>query len=252
LSDYDLHLVTTSAERLEYVSWQQAIPSQHFRFKAIRAATGGVRKIIVLFKSGQIDLVIVPAWQLGIARWAMRLGVHRKIRSIHIALNEISTSIRPGYRFLKGEDVWGPFYARVAAEMPGVRISDEEARRRADVFLCDLLWIMQKVHRGELAAAQDLLHRSLAGTNFALVREIRIRRGKPLPSFGLGRRVETLLSTDELAWVQVSARLNSNELRIAAWRALNGLISLMRELVPTWQIPAAMRELFAQYPVEDR
>jgi hypothetical protein len=247
-SDIDLHLVTTASERLEHVSWEQALPSQQFRFQAVRPATGGVRKVTVFFSSGQADLVLVPAWQLRLVRWSMQLGMHRKVRSIQIGLNEISTCVRCGYRFLKGENEWGSFYARIAKEVPGVRVSDNEARNRADVFLSDLLWILQKLERGELSAAQHLLHRSLAETNFSLIRELRLRRGEPLPSFGLGRRVETLLPPHELSWVQVGARLETGELQTAAWRALDGLTSLMRELVPTWGIPPGMEQLVRQYP----
>ena len=247
MSDIDLHLVTSSAKRLEHVRWAEALPSQKFRFQVVRPATGGVRKATVLFELGQMDLVLVPTWQLRMARWGMRFGTHQRVRLIRVGLNEISTCVRSGYRFLKGENAWGSFYARVAREMPGVRIMDEEARNRADVFLCDMLWVLQKLQRGELSAAQHLLHRSLAETNFALIREVRLRRGETLPSFGLGRRVETLLSSRELAWVQVNARLEREELREAAWRALDGLTRLMAELVPNWRIPVAMEDLFASH-----
>lgn len=246
-SDFDLHLVTSSAKQLEHVRWVEALPSQKFRFQVVRPTTGGVRKATVLFETGQMDLVLVPAWQLKMARWALRIGIHQRVHLIQVGLNEVSTCVRSGYRFLKGKNEWGSFYARVATEMPGVRIADQEARNRADVFLCDLLWVLQKLQRGELSAAQHLLHRSLAETNFVLIRELRLRRGEPLPSFGLGRRVEKLLPPRELAWVQVNARLEKNELRDATWRTMDGLISLMHELVPSWHIPVAMEDLFRSH-----
>ncbi len=243
-SDLDLHVVTTDAAALERVNWPEALPDQEFCFQAVRPATGGVRKATVLFKTGQLDLVLVPLSRLKLGRLALRLGFHRKSGPVRRAFNEINTCIRSGYRFLKGEAEWSGFYARIAGEMSGVRLSDDEAIQRAGVSLCDALWILQKLERGELAAAQHLLHRSLAETNFALVRELRLRRGEPLPSFGLGRRVETLLPAHELAWVRIDARLHHAELKAAVSRALQGLAALMAELVPAWRVPPEMAALF--------
>jgi hypothetical protein len=212
-------------------------------------ATGGVRKATVLFASGQVDLVFVPSFRLRLARWGMALGLQHTLRSLEIGLNEIHTCLRSGYRFLKGEKAWGQFYARVLAEVPGVRVRDEEACRFADVFLCDLLWVFQKLARRELLAAQFQLHRSLSEISFRLLRELRLRRSQPLPSFGLARRVEALSTPDEIAWVRLDARLDEDQLRSAAWRALDGLRALMAELVPAWQVPSGVVKLLAPYRV---
>jgi len=246
-SDLDLHIVTTAGARLEHVDWPRAVPGRSFCFQVVRPATGGVRKVTAMFAAGQIDLVLVPAAQMRLARLALRCGLQRRWRSVAVALNEMATCLATGYRFLKGEKKWGGFYARVAEEMPGVRLSDEEVRNLADVFLCDLLWVLQKIDRGELAAAQHALHRSLAETNFRLLRERRQRRGLPLPSFGLARRVETMLPPDELAWVRVDARSECADLRRAAWAALAGLKALMGQLAPEWRVQPGVDELLAHH-----
>ena len=248
-SDFDLHIVTTNAAGLERTDWPRALPGWEFSLQVVRPATGGVRKATALFDAGQLDLILVPAAAMRLARLAMRCGLHHRIGFLRVALNEMSTSLSTGYRFLKGERKWGAFYTRVAAEMPGVRLSDLEVREFANIFLCDLLWVLQKLERGELAAAQRVLHRSLSETNFCLARELRLRRGLSLPSFGLGRRVESMHPHPpaELAWVQVSARLDRTELVVATWRTLDGLKGLMRELVPIWNVPAPMHALLARY-----
>jgi hypothetical protein len=246
-SDLDLHIVTTAPAALERVDWARALPGQRLCMQVVRPATGGVRKVTAMFAAGEVDLVLVPASRLRLGRLAMRLGLHRGRPALSIALNEIATCLRSGYRFLKGEKSWGSFYARIVAEMPGVRLGDSEARVLADVFLCDLLWVLRKLERGELSAAQHLLHRSLAETNFRLLRELRLRRGQPLPSFGLGRRVEALLPAGELAWVKVDARREQVELRLAAGTALKGLQALMKELVPSWAVPTEMNLLLAPH-----
>jgi len=246
-SDLDLHVVAKEPARLEQVDWGSVIPGAGFCLQAVRPATGGVRKVTALFAAGEIDLVLVPAGRLRLGRLAVRCGLHRRRGGLRVALNEIATCMQSGYRFLKGEKEWGAFYTRIVAEMPGVRLGDAEAVALANVFLCDLCWIFQKLERGELSAAQHLLHRSLAETNFRLIRELRLRRGQPVLSFGLGRRVETILAPEELSWVQVDARLRREDLGRAAWAAFRGFRALMGELVPAWQAPAGLDELLLRY-----
>lgn len=237
-SDLDLHVTTTAPAQLERVDWARVLPGQGYRLQAVRPATGGVRKVTAVFAAGQIDLVIVPRAQLRLARLGLTLGLQRRNARLRAALDEIHTCLRGGYRFLKGEREWGAFYARVAAEMPGVRLGDAEVRTLADVAVADWLWIQHKLARGELIAAQHVLHRSLAETNLRLLRELRLRRGQPLPSFGLGRHVERLLGPAELAWVRVDARCEAEALWSATERAAEGLRALMTELVgDTWRWP---------------
>jgi len=236
-SDIDLHVVTTDAQSLLDVEWERVLPNEKFYLQAVRSATGGVRKITVLFASGQVDLVLIPATQLKIARMAMRIGLHRRPGKLQTALNEIHASIRMGYKFIKGEAGWGNFYSRVMAEMTGVRLTNSDAASLAAAFLCEILWVLQKLERGELCAAQHSLHRSLAETNYRLIRELRLRRGQPLPSFGLARHFETLLTPEELGWVQINARLDHEELYRSTWRSLGTFKVLMASLDTGWLIP---------------
>ena len=210
-----------------------------------RPATGGVRKLTVLYAGGETDLVLVRASQMRLASIAMRLGLHRRVRSVAHALNTFATIMDGGYRFLKGERTWGPLYARVVAEMAGYRIGDDEARQFADSFLCDLLWVLQKLERGELVAAQRILHRALHETNVVLLHELRMRRGDV--TYQQARRVEQLVTPAQLSTVQVSARLDHAEIAAAAWRAREGLDELMRELVPAWGAPAPMQALLSRH-----
>jgi len=242
-SDVDLHVVTTAAVRLEHLDWSRELAGLSFCHQVVRPATGGVRKVTALFVEGEVDLVLVPALRLRQIRQDVRLGRQRKSAALRYALNETATCLRSGYRFLKGEDSWGNFYSWIVAEMPGTRLDDREAAGLAEVFLCDLLWVLQKLERGELVAAQHLLHRSLAETNLRLMREWRLRRGLPLPSFGLGRRAESLYSPEDLRLVQINARLEAAELHQAAWHTFDSVVTIMHGLVPGWKIPAEMHRL---------
>lgn len=228
------------------VDWTRAMPQEKFCLKIVRPATGGVRKTSVVFVKGQIDLVLIPVSQLRLASFAMWLGLHKRPGKLQTALNEIHVSVRSGYRFIKGEQKWRGFYSRISTEMPGVRLTNGEAVSVADVFLCEMLWVLQKIERGELLAAQRSLHRSLADANFLLLRELRLRKNEPLPSFGLARRVEILLKPTELKWISVDSHLNREELRRATWQMLDGLKAMMHQIVPEWVVPTALEDVLSR------
>jgi hypothetical protein len=246
-SDFDILVVASDPLHFESLDWSREIPGSRYCFQVARPATAGVCKVTAVFANGQIDLVIVPERALRLARLAMRLGLHGKMRRVQIALNELSTTLHSGFRFVKSEPGWDRFFTRVAAEIPCVRVSNEEANNLAQAFLCDLLWMLQKVERRELIAAQHVLHDRLGDTNLRLMRELRLRRGQPLPSFSLGRRLETLAKPEELKWVQISARLSAEELHRAAWECFAGLKALMAELEADWKISPETEFLFTRY-----
>lgn len=244
-SDVDLHVVTNAADRIERLDWADIFPNHRFCFRVVRPATGGVRKITVLFEEGEADLVLIPVRKLKLARFAVGLGLHRKIHTLRASLENLSTVMRGGYRFIKGEKDWGRFYGKVVGDLRGFRISDDEACQLADVFLCELLWVFQKLERGEFIAAQRVLHRSLLETNVMLLHERRQRRAAL--SFQQARRIERLATAEELHSVLLNSRLDTGEMQEAAWRLQAGLSFLMRDLSPNWSIPEQMDVLLARY-----
>lgn len=244
-SDIDLHVITSEPRKMEQVDWARAFPDLHFILQIARPATGGVRKVTVLFTEGEVDLVLVPSGKFRLAGWALRCGLHRRIGFLRAALNNLATIMQGGYRCLKGEPDWGWIYARVVQDLPGFRLEDAEARQLADVFLTELLWVLQKLERGELVAAQRILHRSLLETNIVLLHELRTREG--VATFQQARRVEQLVTPAELAAVRVDACLELAALRAAAWEAFGGLRSLMARLVPAWRVPEGMQALLERH-----
>ncbi|MBS0631764.1 MAG: hypothetical protein JSS11_07600, partial [Verrucomicrobia bacterium] len=237
-SDIDLHIITSAADRIEREDWRRHLPDFEFCLQVARPATGGVRKLTVLLAEGEVDLVLVPAGKFKLAECAMKLGLHRKLPAVRDPLNRLATIMGGGYRFIKGERRWGPFYARIVAELEGYRLDEAAVHRLANVFLCELLWVLQKIERGELVAAQRTLHSTLVETNVLLLHEARVRNG--LPTFQQARRVEKLVTPAELAMITVSARCDAVELRRAAWQVFEGLRTLMTKLVPGWTVPPTM------------
>jgi hypothetical protein len=243
-SDIDLHLICDAPTRLESLDWQRFISGHRLELAVVRPASSGVKKITLLFADGEADLIVVPLAKMRLARMAVQLGLHRRWEFLAGMLNNMATIMSGGYRFLKGETAWGTFYGRVVGEMPGFRLADSRIRTMADIFLCDLLSVMQKIARGELVAAQRMLHRTVLETNIELLHELRLREGRG--TFQQARRVEKLVPAEELACIQVDARLQRAELRTAAWKALTGLQTLMARLVPAWRAPEGVVVLIRQ------
>jgi hypothetical protein len=242
-SDIDLHVVVRELDRFSKVDWKTIVHPDKFLLSARRAASGGVTKVTVLCCTGHIDLVLVPIDAVKAAEVALRADIKGIGAPLQEALNEMSTCLKPGYRFLKGERRWGPLYAQVANEMPGVRLDDESVRLLASTFVCDTVWILQKIRRGELIASQLLLHTSLSSINLRFLRELRIRVNAPLPSFGLGRRIELLLSESELREVSVNAHLDGGELVNATMALFEGFKNLMNRLIPDWNLAPNVDDL---------
>jgi hypothetical protein len=237
VNDHDFHVIAAPAAALECVDWPRLFPQYQFVFAAVRPATGGVRRTTAIFREGVVDVVVVPSRAARLAVFFLRSGLYRRFRPAEIALNEMATSLRSGYRFHKGEREWRPFYDRVAREMVGVRLSDAELKTLAAIALLDADWTLRKIECGELIAAQHMLHRNVSEFNLRLYRELRLRRGEPLPSFGLGRRAELLATPAELTALRVTARLDAAELRNATLHVAATLMRLMHEAVPAWIPP---------------
>ena len=246
-SDIDLHAVANFPAEFEKIDWGVVLPGHGYCLRAVRGASGGVRKLTMLFSAGELEIVVLPASQLRLARLAMRLGLHKKIPSLRANLNVLATGLRGGFRFLKGEDIWGNFYRRVASDMPGIRLNDDSARGLANTFLCDFLCLLKRLERGELLAAQHALHQRLSETNFTLVRELRLLRGLPLPSFEVGRRLESLMQPDELDRVRIDARPDVNELHRAAWRSFSAMKDLMAQIDADWAVPAEVLAMLTRH-----
>jgi len=243
-SDVDLHVILDDPKLLEAVDWSREVSELKFCLRVVRPATGGVRKLTLLFAEGEADLVLLPTRKMRLAKWALRFNLHRRFRVVRNAFENFATIMSGGYRFIKGENDWSVFYAQAVAELPGFRIDNEEATRLANAFLCDTLWVLQKLHRGELIAAQRVMHRSMMETNAMLLHELRIRKGTP--TFQQARRVERLVSPLEVQNLKIDARLELAELRIAAGNLFAGLRRLMIELAPQWGVSDIMMELLTE------
>lgn len=211
------------------------------RAYCVRPTFGGVQRVTALYPEAEVDLVILPARTLRFARLAVSLGLHRRPGRLRRALADLAVVIRPGYRFLKGEAAWDGFYRKVLADVPDPRLDDAEIRALAAGFVCDAAWIGRKLDRGELLAAQRMLHQSLAETNFRLGHELRLRRGEP--SQPEARRLEQAVPPADLAALTITAHPTREALHAAVAQARATLETLLRDLTPDWRWPEQVAAL---------
>lgn len=236
-SDWDFQLISSDPGMFASSGWTSGLKDLELRTYAPRQTrVGRVPKVSMVFNGAEADLVVLPARGMRLMRLLVTLGFHRKGRTKRL-LQDLAIVVRPGFRFLKGGEMWEPFFRRVVAEVPDARLDDDEARRLAEMFRCDAVWILRKIERGELLAAQRLLHQSLAETNIRLLHELRLRRGER--SFPEGRRIERVVSLKELGSVTVGAVPEAESLRGAVRKAEATCDELMNGLVgPGWRRPA--------------
>lgn len=233
-SDVDLHVITPCPQKVEQADWAALSPSGSVIHKCSRVTAGGAKKITILYREGEVDLVVLPRKVMRLARFLLRIGMARKLPVVARPLNDLATIMSGGYVFIKGAAAWSGFYSRVVAEMPGFRLLDQRIMEMADISVSDLLWVSKKLYRGELIAAQRVIHRFVLETNIELLHELRMRRGEV--SFQQARRVEMLVSEIELDCISINAELSDGALRLQSLKLFNGLQYLMSRLVPEWSV----------------
>lgn len=235
-SDWDFQVIAKRPELFANNAWLKSAGVEPDVYAVRRAAIGGVPKVALLAQGVEADFVIVPQRSLRMAQWAIGFGWHHRSEKLRRAMQDLAVVIRPGWRFLKGGETWGGLYRQVVSEVGDPRLSDEEARAMAESFVCDVVWARRKIERGELVAAQRMLHRTLVETNLRLLHELKLRRGER--SFPEGRRIERVAEPDELQSVAVSSRLVREELARAVDQCAATMRALMRDLVgAAWRWP---------------
>lgn len=237
-SDWDFQVITSEPWRFNSGEWARCLPAARLRVYAPRMTRfGGVPKVNMIFEGAEADLVVIPSRPLKAARLLVSLGLHRREGYLRRRLRDLAVTLRPGWTFLKGAQEWDAFYRRVVAEVDDPRTDDREALRLADVFICDYVWALRKIERGEWIAAQRMLHRELSETNLQLFHELRLRRGER--SYPEGRRVEQLCDPAQVGRLVLASSCNERDLRAALSVASDTLRHLMKELVgPLWEWPA--------------
>ena len=236
-SDWDFQVITSKPRQFEDASWARDIPGFELRAYAVRPAIiGMVPKVNAVFSNAEADFVIIPAISARLLRLCIALGLHRAEGRVRRRVQDLAEVIRPGWRFLRGGKTWGSLYRRAVNEVTDPRLSDEEIRRIAEGFVCDYIWVIRKIARGELRAAQRMFYRELLEGNLRLLHELKLRRGQR--SFTKARRLECVAESDELESVTFEASSGASSLRRDVEKSAATCRRRMQALVgDTWQWP---------------
>lgn len=238
-SDWDFQVITTCPEYFLERTWMRALGiGEPLAYVARLGRLGSAMKVSAVLPAGELDLVVIPAGKLRLARWLFTLGLAERFRGVWQGLGDLALVARAGHRVVKGSAAWREFFGRVATRIPSRRLSDDEIRMIAEGFICDYVSTRRKIARGELLSAQRWLHHHLADANFRLRHELRQRRGEPsLPD---ARRLEFLVSDPND--VLVSAVPTTESLEAAAEKCAAALRRHLHELVgDTWRWPDDVR-----------
>ncbi|HEY0946955.1 MAG TPA: hypothetical protein VGD81_16865 [Opitutaceae bacterium] len=234
-SDVDLQIVSTRAKHYKDFSWVRRVPNFPARVHVRRPVPGGVVKYTVLFDHGELDLVVVPYALLRLGRALFDLGLHRRMPALERGLANFTDVMRFGQVVVKGGAGWQRFYDRAVGELPRVGLDDLQVRQMADLAYVEAVWVLGRISRGELIAAQRMLHQTVVETNIQLLHEWRERRG--LPAFHRARRAETVLPPEELCLIKVEPRLEAESLVQMTRSLIDGTRRLVEALVgqaPAW------------------
>lgn len=233
-SDWDFQVVTSRPEMFADREWMRdGELGTPIAYVARTGRLGTATKVAMALRSGEIDLVILPAGRLRQAKWLLRLGLATRVPAVRHALGGLAVVLRGGHVVRHGAAEWGGFFRRVATEFPVTRLSDAEVRALAEGFVCDFISTRHKIERGEFLAAQRWLHHHLAEVNFQLLHELQQRRNEI--SFPDARRIERAFPNWRL--VEIAAVPQAASLLEATDKAAAALCALMKELVPGWRWP---------------
>src|ERR1035438_8838673 len=162
-SDWDFQVIASRSKQFENGAWTKDISGFELQAYAARTAIiGGVPKVSAVFTKAEADLVIIPAISARLLRWSIRLGLHKREGRVRRHVQDLAEVIRPGWRFLKGGEKWGKMYRRAIDDVQDPHLEDQEVRNLAESFVCDYVWTLRKIARGELMAAQRMLFLGLA------------------------------------------------------------------------------------------
>jgi hypothetical protein len=236
-SDWDIQLITTRPGLFRDARWVRDLGFDHVIAYAIRKSLwGGGFKVNLVLPGAEADLLVTPASSLRRLRWLTAAGFHRRAGWTQRCLQAHAMIVRSGWRFLKGGRELESFYRRAVAQMPDPRLDDSAVRQLAVGFFCDYLWAVRKIERGELLAAQRMLHRELAEVNFRLLHELKRRRGER--TFWDARRLERVATDAELAALTIHAHCTGPALRAAVEQAASTCETWVGELLGApWKHP---------------
>lgn len=228
-SDWDFQMITTNEYQFHNRDWMKAAGLSDPLAYGVRPTFANVNKATVVWPDGlEMDLVLVKNSLVRLSRLLTKFGIHRRSTSVRKKLEGLSLVLSYGYRFIKGGSLYQRTWDSIANEVPHAHLNNEDCKQLADNLEAEALWGLRLIKRGEFRAVQRCLHMEMIETNIRLVGEIRRREGKV--TYPDGRRLEQLLTPDELEVVTLSIHPNEVELKAAITKVRDDCRSLYTKL----------------------
>ena len=171
-SDWDYQMIVHQPARYLNRDWPAEIApcwSAHFE-----RTERGVMKLSAVFDGGwEADFVLLPAWPMKLACWAMRHpgwqgwfppALRRGISNLRLVAG-------PGHRVILGGPAWERRYAALAVPWPETIFSARDYHDHVAAFWRHAVWVAKKTRRGEFRAALRWQHVELQAHVYALLEE---------------------------------------------------------------------------------
>lgn len=228
-SDWDFQLITSEASLFRDERWVSDVGLERPLTYIVRSGRlRGRIKVTALWEGGELDIVIITTMEIYLLYLVVisRLWVH--LEPAGEALGHLSRVWSGGVAIRKG-GVWLRRLVAFVCSRPCLgRLEDAAIMDLARGFVCDYMSAVRKLKHGELLATQRWLHVQMLEVNFALLHELRLRRGEV--SFPDARRAETYLSAIEIDMLSVDTDLSRQILEKSLKRCANSLLKLVEEL----------------------
>lgn len=243
-SDWDFQVVTSERSRFLESTWMiEAGLEKPFAYVAREGRLGGGLKVSIVAEGGELDIVVISAWEFRMLVLLYRTGLVKfSIRALQ-GLRSLNLVWRGGVVVLKGSKGALHFVHRACCNASRVGLDNDAIAELAEGFVCDYVSVRRKLERGEVVAAQRWLHLQLGEVNLALFHELRQREGAI--SFPDARRMEFVLSADEIKGIAIDAALSKKEITRALYKSTITFNVLMQKLLlGHWhwpQLPSSLR-----------
>ncbi len=224
LSDLDLQIIADTPAMFYKRLWIPRELQGSCRGYVSRKVSSRARKATIILDSCQIDIVVLRAFDMLLARALMRMNCYEYFRGLRAALREFSDIMRYDHLFVKGDVSWSRFYQKVVGIAGRREMGNQDAWQLVNLARVEGRSALIKLGRGEAYAAQRILNTVIIEANLRLINEIRERCGQC--AVHRGRRVEHYLDSSEFRAISFVSGQTAEQLGVEIRQRLEILENL--------------------------
>ena len=237
-SDWDYQLIVRQPTRYHNRDWPaQIVPCWSAHYERTERA---VTKLSAVFVGGwEVDFVLLSAWQMKLAFWAMR---HPGAQgwfppALRRGVSNLQLVAGPGHRVVLGGPDWERRYAALAVPWSRSDFTAENFQHHAAAFWRHAVWVAKKILRGELRAALRWSQVELREHSYALLaEEARLAGRTPRPE---ARKAEQWLDERRLQQTAIVTSIEQAQLARALLAELDLFVEVSASVAARrgWVVP---------------